>query len=287
MQLIPALFDRNLLRKRRQKLDIHSEAFSFLCQEVTARLIERLHTFKRDFGACFQIGNDGGYLAKDLLKTSTFFTFSDLGCLLPQDESINQIIVDEEFFPASKNSLDLILSFLNLNSVSDIPGVLTQIFNALRPDGLFMAVFVGGDSLYELRSIFQQVEIERYKGISNRFMPLVSTKDAGYLLGRVGFALPVTDMDRIVVRYPSTTKLLQDLKITGNTNVLMNRANPPLSKGFLEDVENLYQEKFHHPGGGIQATFDLIYMTGWSPAPNQQQPLKRGSAQQSLRDVLG
>ena len=197
------------------------------------------------------------------------------------------MIADDEFFPAGKNRLDLILSFLSLNSVNDIPGALSQYLNSLKPDGLFMAAFIGGDSLYELRSVFQEVEIHRHKGISNRFMPLISTKDAGYLLGGVGFALPVADMDRIVVRYPSTTKLLQDLKITGNTNVLMNRSNPCLSKGFLKDVETLYQEKFPHPDGGIQVTFDLIYMTGWHPAPNQQQPLKRGSAQQSLRDVLG
>ncbi|MBY0462032.1 MAG: SAM-dependent methyltransferase, partial [Alphaproteobacteria bacterium] len=114
-----------------------------------------------------------------------------------------------------------------------------------------------------------------------------SSKDAGYLLGRVGFSLPVADMDRIVVRYPSTTKLLQDLKITGNTNVSRSRSGPPLTRGFLRDVENLYQQRFPHPEGGIRTTFDLIYMTGWSPAPNQQKPLKRGSAQQSLRDVLG
>jgi SAM-dependent methyltransferase len=286
MQPIPALFDRSLLKRRRQKLDVDSEAFSFLCQEVSERLLDRFRTFKRDFDICFQMGNDGGHLAKDLIKSSKFFILSDPGCLLSQNKSISCVIADEEFFPVSKNSLDLIISFLSLNSVNDIPGALTQHLNSLKPDGLFMAAFIGEDSLYELRSVFQQIEIERYKGISNRFMPLISTKDAGYLLGRAGFALPVTDMDRVVVKYPSITKLLQDLKITGNTSILMNRSHPPLSKGFLKDVESLYQAKFCHPEGGIQLTFDLVYMTGWRPAPNQQQPLKRGSAQQSLRDVL-
>ena len=286
MQPILALFDRSLLRKRRRKLDVDSEAFPFLCKEVSERLLDRLNTFKRDFDICFQIGNDGGHLARDLVKTSKFFILSDLGCLLSQNKSISCVMADEEFFPVSKNSLDLIISFLSLNSVNDIPGALTQYLNSLKPDGLFMAAFIGGDSLYELRSVFLQIEIERYKGISNRFMPLIATKDAGYLLGRAGFALPVTDMDRVVVRYPSITKLLQDLKITGNTSILMNRSHPPLSKGFLKDAETLYQQKFPHPEGGIQVTFDLVYMTGWRPAPNQQQPLKRGSAQQSLRDVL-
>ncbi|MBY0281814.1 MAG: class I SAM-dependent methyltransferase [Alphaproteobacteria bacterium] len=260
----PVLFNRNLLKKRRQKLDIGSEAFSFLCQEVSGRLMDRLNAFKRNFDTCLQFGNDGGILAK----------------------SFNCIISDEEFFTCPPNSFDLILSFLGLSTINDIPGVLTQALKALRPDGLFMAVFAGGDSLYELRSVFGQVEIERYKGISNRFMPMISTKDAGYLLGHAGFALPVSDMDRIIVRYASVSKLLQDLKITGNTNVLMDRSNPSLTKGFLKNVENSYQKQFPHPDGGIQVTFDLIYMTGWSPAPNQQKPLKRGSAQQSLKDVL-
>lgn len=284
---VPALFDRHLLRKRRQKLDIQSEAFSFLCQEVGGRLIDRLSVFKKEFPIGFQIGNDGGYLAKALLTTSQLYVLSDLGLSAPFDESIQYLVADEEFFPAKKNSLNLLLSFLGLNVVNDLPGVLAQILNSLQQDGLFMSAFVGGESLYELTSIFQQVELERYKGISNRFMPLISTKDAGHLLGRAGFALPVADMDRIVVKYPSTTKLLQDLKITANTNVLMNRSHPALTKGFLRDVEKLYQEQFPHKEGGIQVTFDLIYMTGWHPAPNQQQPLKRGSAQQSLRDVLG
>lgn len=287
MHSIPLLFDRKLLRKRRQKLDIQSEAFSQLSQEVSGRLINRISAFKREFPICWQIGNDGGYLARALLAAAKRFVLSDLGISRPIDQPIQYIVADEEFFPARKSSLSLVLSFLGLNMVNDLPGVLTQILNSLQPDGLFMAAFVGGDSLYELASVFQQVELERYKGISNRFIPLITTKDAGHLLGRAGFALPVSDMDRIEVRYPSALKLLQELKITANTNVLVNRSSPILTRGFLKDVERLYQEQFPHKDGGIQVTFDLIYMTGWCPAPTQQKPLKRGSAQQSLRDVLG
>lgn len=287
MHPIPLLFDRNLLRKRRQKLDIRSEVFSQLCQEVSGRLINRIKAFKREFLTCWQIGNDGGYLERALVSKSNHYILSDLDALGHTNQAIQYVVADEEFFPAKQSSLNLVLSFLSLNVVNDLPGVLAQILNSLKSDGLFMAAFIGGDSLYELASIFQQVELERYKGISNRFMPLITTKDAGHLLGRAGFALPVADMDRLVVKYPSATKLLQELKITANTNVLINRSNPSLTKGFLNDVERLYQEQFPHKEGGIQVTFDLIYMTGWCPAPTQQKPLKRGSAQQSLKDVLG
>lgn len=286
MQPILPLFDRHLLRKRRQKIDLNSEAFSLMCREVSSRLITRLNTFKRNFSTCWQVGNDGGYLIKNLLKKPKLFVLSDLGCPFPYTDSMFKVVADEESFSASESSLDLILSFLNLNFINDIPGTLGQYVDSLTPDGLFMAVFIGGDSLYELRSVFQEVEIKRHQGISNRFMPLISTKDAGYLLGQAGFALPVADMDRIVIRYQSVAKLIQDLKMTGNGNVLANRNHPCLSKQFLRDVENLYQQKFSHHEGGIQATFEIIYMTGWRPGPNQQRPLKPGSAKQSLKDFL-
>jgi len=259
----------------------NSGAFSLLCQEISGRLIGRLGTFQRNFKTCWQIGDDTGILAGTLTDPSGFFTTSDLAPL-PHV----QVVCDEDCLPIKKNSLDLLISFLSLHAVNDIPGTLIQCLDSLKPDGLFLAVFIGGETLFELRTIFQHVEIEHHQGLSQRFMPLITTKDAGQLLGRAGFALPVTDVDKIVVRYPSVRCLLDDLKKTTNTTILNDRSHPALSRKFLSRVDTLYQKQFPSPEGGIQATFELIYMTGWAPAPSQQQALLPGSAQHSLKDFL-
>src|SRR5690606_41769352 len=61
----------------------------------------------------------------------------------------------------------------------------------LRPDGLLMAAFIGGESLTELREAFLAADLAVSGGASARVAPMAQVRDAGALLQRAGFALPV------------------------------------------------------------------------------------------------
>ncbi len=194
---------------------------------------------------------------------------------------------DEEALPFAPESLDLVVSSLALHWVNDLPGALIQIRRALKPDGLLIAAVLGGSSLTELRQSLLAAEAELSGGAGLRVSPFADTFDAAGLLQRAGFALPVADVDRLTVRYAHPLKLLADLKAMGETNVLVERARQPLSKAVLARACAIYAERFSDPDGRVRASFDIITMTGWAPHPDQQQPLKPGSAQMRLADALG
>jgi hypothetical protein len=145
---------------------------------------------------------------------------------------------------------------------------------------------LGGDTLTELRQSFAAAEAERDGGISPRVAPSADLRDVGALLQRAGFALPVTDVDRVVVRYDSAFGLMQDLRRMGATNVLVERRRAPLRRATLLRMAQIYSERFSDPDGRIRATFDIIWLSGWAPHESQQKPLKPGSAKASLADAV-
>src|SRR6202000_893510 len=134
---------------------------------------------------------------------------------------------DSERLPLQPESLDLGMSALAFQFVNDLPGVLAQIRRALRPDGLLMAAMIGGDTLSELRQSFAAAEAELEGGVSPRVAPFADLRDIGALLQRAGLALPVTDVDRVVVRYDNAFALMNDLRRMGATNVLLERRRSP------------------------------------------------------------
>jgi hypothetical protein len=164
---------------------------------------------------------------------------------------------------------------------------LVQIRRALRPDGLLLAALLGGETLTELRQALAQAEIEVENGMSPRVMPFADLRDLGALLQRAGFALPVTDIERITVRYASPLALMHDLRRMGATNVLTDRRRKPLRRATLTRMLEIYGERFADPDGRVRASFEIIWLSGWSPHQSQQQPLPPGSAQQRLADALG
>jgi hypothetical protein len=163
---------------------------------------------------------------------------------------------------------------------------LLQIRRALRPDGLFLAVLVGGESLTELRTVFAEAEAEIEGGVSPRVAPFADLRDVGALLQRAGFALPVTDIDRVTVRYGSPLALMHDLRRMGATNALVERRRAPLRRATLRRALEIYGERFAGADGRIRATFDMIWLSGWAPHESQQKPLAPGSARTRLADAL-
>jgi hypothetical protein len=157
----------------------------------------------------------------------------------------------------------------------------------LKPDGLFLAALLGGDTLNELRQSFAVAESELEGGVSPRVAPFADVREMGALLQRAGFALPVTDVDRITVRYATPFRLLRDLRRMGAANPLVERRRVPLRRATLMRAVEVYAERFADPDGKVRATFDIVWLSGWSPHESQQQPLRPGSARQRLADALG
>lgn len=290
----PVIFDRPLLRTRRRRaLRLGPEAF--LLDRVAADFADRLALVLRRFMLAADIGTPtaalrtalsvgdriGTMIAADPLLAAAPFMAGD-----PADAAW-RVAADEEALPFADASLDLVVSALALQAVNDLPGVLAQIRRALKPDGLFMAALFGGDTLSELRQSFAQAEAEIEGGASPRVAPFADVRAMGSLLQRAGFALPVTDTDRVTVRYASPLALLRDLRRMGATNALAERRRLPLQRATLLRAMEVYGERFADPDGKVRATFDIVWVSGWAPHANQQQPLRPGSAKTRLADALG
>ena len=269
----PRLFDRALLRKRRSRASA-GEPATFLLDRVAEDMAERLHAVLREFKTAADIGTEGEQLGKALAGRVDRLT----PIALPDFES--------EPLALAAGSLDLAVSALALQFVNDLPGVLAQVRRALKPDGLLLAAMIGGDTLTELRQSFAAAEAECEGGVSPRVAPSADLREIGALLQRVGFALPVTDVDRIVVRYDSAFALMADLRRMGATNVLVERRRTPTRRATLLRMAQIYGERFADPDGRIRATFDVIWLSGWAPHESQQKPLKPGSAKASLAEAV-
>lgn len=197
-----------------------------------------------------------------------------------------QVLTDEETLPYDPETFDLVLSSLSLHWINDLPGVLSQIVNILKPDCAFMGAMLGGDTLFELRTSLQLAEQERRGGISPHVSPLADVRDVGGLLQKAGFKLLTVDVDDIVVDYPDTFALMQDLQAMGEGNAVLGREMGAISRDVLLANEAIYHALHGNEDGSIPATFRIIYMIGWREAENQAKPLPRGSGDLNLKDLL-
>jgi SAM-dependent methyltransferase len=269
----PILFDRALLRVRQNRAQ-RGEPATFLLDRVTEDMEERLHAVLRQFTDAADIWTPGEILrrpSRDRFKSVTRISLDDTG---------------REVLPLPPESLDLAVSALAFQFVNDLPGVLTQIRRALRPDGLLLAAMLGGGTLTELRQCFAAAEAECEGGVSPRVAPFADLRDVGALLQRAGFALPVTDVDRVVVRYDSAFALMHDLRNMGATNILAERRRTPTRRATMLRMAQIYGERFADSDGRIRATFDVIWLSGWAQHPSQQKPLQPGSAKASLAEAV-
>ena len=269
----PVLFDRALLQARQRRARKLGTA-EFLLDRVAEDIDERLQAVLRDFSDVADIWTPG-YVLRGPIRERVK-TLTHLGLEGSPDEVL----------PFQPGSLDLAVSALALQFVNDLPGVLTQIRRALKPDGLLLAAMIGGDTLTELRQSFAAAEAECEGGVSPRVAPFADLRDIGGLLQRAGFALPVTDLDHVVVRYDNAFALMQDLRRMGATNILFERRRTPTRRATLLRMAQIYSERFADPDGRIRATYDVIWLSGWAPHESQQKPLKPGSAKASLEDAV-
>jgi SAM-dependent methyltransferase len=283
----PLIFDRMLIRARRRRAASIGPA-TFLLDRAADDLADRLAAVLRRFDLALDLGSPGDAVRAALGRLGS------IGDLVSADTALEAkratalfVVADEEALPFRDAAFDLVVSALSLQFVNDLPGTLVQIRRALKPDGLFLAALIGGETLTELRQSFAAAESEIEGGVSPRVAPFADLRDLGALLQRAGFALPVADADRVTVRYDSAFALIHDLRRMGATNALFDRRRAPLKRATLMRMAEIYAERFADADGRVRATFEIVWLSGWVPHPSQQQPLRPGSAKTRLADALG
>lgn len=279
------LFDRKTVRRHRNRAAATFADHDFLHREIADQLADRLRDIKRDFATALDLGGGHGTTAFDPAP-ETLVTADLSERLLARMPGNPRVSADEEFLPFGENAFDLIASTLSLHWVNDLPGALVQIRGALKPDGLFLAAMLGGDTLIELRRAFLEAEAETTGGTSPHTSPVADVADAGALLQRAGFALPVIDTDTITVTYADMFALMRELRGMGEANAVAARSRAGLRRDTLFAAAARYQELYGDEDGRIPATFQIIWMTGWAPHQAQQKPLRPGSGATRLADAL-
>jgi len=285
-QLQP-LFDTDLLLARRLRaLRSHVDGADFLMARVADDLAERLATVERKFEravAAFCTTDNAEKVLINSGKVGNVIRVERDAALLGAGKGI---VAPAEVLPIEPERVDLAVSLLAFQEINDLPGLLFQFRRALRPDGLLLAAMAGGDTLQELRECLLVAETELTGGAAPRVAPFTDVRDAGALLQRAGFALPVADVETVTVRYPHLFALMADLRAMGATNALVDRSRRPVSRRFFTRAAEIYAERFADLDGRIRATFAIVWLSGWAPDASQPKPLKPGSAQVSLTQVL-
>jgi len=270
------LFNQDLLQHRIKRALPHWAQHDFLYIHTADQLRDRMLDIKRDVPSVAVIGWPTPVIDHALRGDKKITNTQTLSPL----ETVDGIL------PLTPDTQDAVISHLALHLADDPGLMLRQYYFALHPDGVMVGCLLGNDSLFELRTVLADVEQELYGGISPRIHPMMSVQDVAGLMQQTGFALPVVDVERVTVTYGTLDKLLNDLRGTGQANILRQRRTHPVGRKFWQRVEELYRERFADERGRLILTLDVIYMLGWAPHPSQPQPKKRGSATVQLGDAL-
>lgn len=276
------LFDKSLYRRRLARALSH-EPEDFLAVRAQEELFARLAVVRRRFSRALDLGSpfpspfEAPSAAQDFIVRAGPLA-------LTRAPGTPSIAADEENLPFAPESFDLVFSLLGLQWANDLPGALIQARRVLKPDGLFIACLLGGESLRELRESFLAAEAELTGGAHLRVAPFADLRDMGGLLQRAGFSLPVADSERITARYETPFGLLKDLRAMGAGNFLLRRA--PLRRAVFMRAMEIYGARFADPDGRARATFEFIWLSGWAPHDSQPKPARPGSARASLEEAV-
>lgn len=273
------IFNRTLLRKRRNRAAAGWDKYNFLKREAAERLADGLADIARPFPLVLELGCHKGELAQALPASKV------IQCDIAEKMK-PQVVCDEEFLPFAPGVFDLAASVLSLHHVNDLPGSLIQIRDALKPDGLFIAILFGASTLMELRGAIIGASAQHGFALSPRVSPFVEVRDAGALLQRAGFALPVINSETVTVNYNNALDLMNDLRGMGEANALHEQGRGFTSRSHIAAICDFYQTHYAASGGGVTATFEFVTMTGWKPDASQQQAARRGSGKVNLHEVF-
>lgn len=287
----PRLFDRARLMRRRDAIASQFSDYAFLKQRVSSDLAERLLDSPRSFPLALDLGGHTGDLAvllsagEQVSRVLCADISAQMACAAAR-RGLETICADEEYLPFAEASFDLVTSALSLHWVNDLPGTFIQIRRVLKPDGLFLAGLFAAGTLTELRESLIIAETEICGGAALRTAPMPGLKDLAGLLQRAGFALPVADRETVTVRYDDMRSLLADLKGMGERAVFARGLTRPMRRSVFERANEIYSDRFSDADGRVRASFEIAYLSGWAPGPDQPTPKKPGSAQIRLAEAL-
>lgn len=282
----PLIDSSAVVDRKRRALRNRVDGADFLMRAAAQELAERLSAVERRFPRAAVLLTPTGLAADALRATGKVDEVVEVAAhpdlLAGPGET-----TEGDRLPLQPASLDLAVSLLSMQELNDIPGFLIQVRQALKPDGLFIGAMAGAGTLAELRDALLTAETQLAGGASPRVLPFADVRDAGALLQRAGFALPVADHDDLTVRYATMFDLMRDLRAMGATNVLAGRSRRPAKRALFMRAAEIYAERHADADGRIRATFSLVWLSGWAPAESQRKPLRPGSAQVSLARILG
>ena len=269
-----AIFDRQQVRRNRNRAAATWPHGAFLIETVSEKLVDRLMDVNRTFPIALDLGCHAGETGRRILGVRSVATviYADTSPAFASQAPGPALVAEEDYLPFAPAVFDLCVSALSLHWVNDLPGALLQIRQLLRPDGLFLAALAGGRTLEEMRVALTMAEDNIKGGASPRVSPFAGVSDAGALLLRAGFALPVAAREEITVSYPNALALMRDLRAMGETNALNVRARLPLTRATLVEAARLYQERFAEADGRVPATFEILWLSGWAPTTNRDTP---------------
>ena len=271
----PQIFDRAARRRQRDRAAAHYGEYDFIRAAMLDGIAERLASVKRRFGDVLDLGSfDGGFTPPAGARVARL----DAGYAFAH--AAGGVQGDEDRLPFADASFDLVVSAGVLDQVNDVPGALALIRRVLRPDGLFLGAMIGAGSLATLRNALRAAEKDRPVA---RLHPQIDVRSAGDLLMRAGFALPVADAEPLNVRYGNLGRLIDDLRGMAGSNILVDRQ--AMRRNTLARASAAFAEGAD-PDGRVSERFEIIFLTGWAPSPDQPQPARRGSATASLAQAL-
>jgi len=295
------IFDRRLVRLRRERAAATQHRVAPILEEAAARLLDRLDDTTRRFARALEIGGRGIVAPALAARGIPLVVSADLATKQAHQAGGLPIALDEEWLPFAEGSFDLVIACLSLHWVNDLPGALVQIRRALAPDGLFLAMLPCLPSLQELRAALGEAESDLRGGLAPRISPFPELRDGAGLLQRAGFALPVADAEEIALVYRDPLALLADLRAAGEGNAVLARDGrvPPRAlfplaaarmaadASGMGSAPGVHPEPGVEPASGVPATLRLVVLTGWAPSANQPKPARPGSATARLADALG
>ena len=288
----PEVFAAHRLVAQRERAAARFGEFDFLKRRVSSALMERLDDVSRDFASVLDIGAHDGTLSAmlaergDVARILALEPSPAMAARAGRHDKVEAQVSSMEQLDVAPGGFDLAVSALALHWVNDLPGLLVQVRRALKPDGLFLSALVGGESLRELRQSLLQAESELRGGAGARVSPFLDGIDAGRLLQRAGFAMPVADTDTLTITYETIFHLVRDLRGMGEASKLAGPV-PRLSREVLLRAGEIYAGQHSDARGRILARFDIVWMAGWAPSPDQPKPKRPGTATHSLAEAVG
>jgi malonyl-CoA O-methyltransferase len=180
-----------------------------------------------------------------------------------------RVCADAGLLPLADASVDLIVSNLMLQWC-DPDAVFAEFRRVLAPHGLLSFSAFGPDTLRELRTAWGQVDSHSH------VHHFIDMHDLGDALVRAGFASPVLDVERYILKYLTVRKVAEDLKATGAHNATTGRAKGLTGARKFAAMQAAY-ENFRQDGR-LPATYEVVFAHAWVPAQSSRRDPRDGTS---------